>query len=130
MRMDPHCPVPRLHRHNPYPRSILCEQGGWQVRMSPRNHSRHHQMATTGRLTLQLWHPERALSVLLPTPSTDNHYEIFPVNGHVLRIRCYGCVRHWLDENVGLLALPPKLVTGFYMRFVLAAMIGASPPRC
>ena len=105
---------------------MLYESGGWQVRIHPRNCAEHTLRVLEGRLHLQLWHPVRCLSVLLPSTATAHRYEVFPVDDDSARLETYDEVSDLIREVHDVAAPPRERVTDLRMMFVLAAAIGVT----
>ena len=67
--------------HDPNERVVLDQVGDWEVRAFAVADPKYDYFVRRGFLHLQLWHPERRVSVLTPSRLTLGRYEIFPVNG-------------------------------------------------
>lgn len=114
--------------HDPVPRVILHEEGGWQVRIHPRNCDDHPARAAEGRLHLQLWHAARCVSVLLPSAATAQKYEIFPIEDTSERLSSYEEVRALLADVHDLEPPEDARLAELRVWFVLSALIGATRP--
>ena len=114
--------------HDPVPRVILHEEDGWQIRIHPRNCDDHPARAALGRLHLQLWHPARSVSVLLPSAATEHQYEVFPIEDTSERLSSFEEVCRLLADVHDLAPPDQARITELRAWFVLAAMIGATLP--
>lgn len=72
---DPWPPPP----HDPRERRTILWLGDWEVRLHDDRKFRY--FIARGLWHLQLWHPERRLSVLTPSRLTHGLYEVFPIDG-------------------------------------------------
>ncbi|MEL6348157.1 MAG: hypothetical protein AAFV53_33925 [Myxococcota bacterium] len=115
--------------HNPEVRTVVHEERGWQVLVHPRNGDGYHHRVAEGRLHLQMWHPKRSVSVLLPSVETDNRYEIFSKRHPTVRLNTYPDVCEELESAYNLKGLCSDRLCEFRIWFVLSAQIGATQPN-
>ena len=67
--------------HDPRERVVLGTVGAWQVLGFAPDDVKFDYFASRGFLHLQLWHPEKGVSLLTPSCLTAGRYEGFPLFG-------------------------------------------------
>ncbi len=72
-RLGPHA----MALHAPIERVVVGRIGAWEVRWHDEASAHHGYFATHGLLHLQLWHPGARVSVLTPSPLTNERFEIW-----------------------------------------------------
>ncbi|MEM9066910.1 MAG: hypothetical protein AAGE52_00350 [Myxococcota bacterium] len=77
--------------HDPNGRRVVHRHGSWEVRAG---------------VDLQLWDPEREVSLLLPSPYVAEFFELLTPTGWPLEIHDYGVLVH-LAESRFQITLPP-----------------------
>lgn len=73
--------------HDPRERRTILWLGAWEVRLH--DDRKFQYFIARGLWHLQLWHPERGISVLTPSRLTNGLYEVFPVDGWKARVGGY-----------------------------------------
>lgn len=96
-------PVPSWHRTDE--RAVVGEHGHWLVLAHPVNSTLHRRIARVGHLHMQLWHRHSGISVLTPSPLTDDKLEVWLPTGHLMRPCSLGCMKK-LPELQTSLPLP------------------------
>ena len=88
--------VPPLHA--PGDRELFAACGAWEVRRHAEDDPRFAYFASRAFLHLQLWHPERRVSVLTPSRLSGGRFEI-----------AAGWRRAWVSTWPGVVAQLPDL---------------------
>ena len=120
-----HAPLHPLH--DPNERVLVGCHGPWEVRAHARNSKRHHCFAPRGLLHIQLWYPERNVSVLTQSALTDGRFEVCSEHRRVRPC----CPKHLQNTlaSMDLLPLCMHLVRSYESWLVHAPALGASCPR-
>lgn len=82
--------------HDPNERVWLAELGTWQLRGHAPGGRFQRWLQAHGMGHLQLWHPERRISILTPSRLTLGRWELFPVHGWKLPVYDWVDVRDQL----------------------------------
>jgi hypothetical protein len=110
-----HLPPPP---HDPEERTLLTRCDGWEVRVFGETDFRHAYFARKSMLHLQLWHPERRVSVLTPSRLTADRWELYSEQTHKLRLRKRAMLVRVLAEQHGLRLPNPSTLAGLEFWFV------------
>jgi hypothetical protein len=111
--------------HDPRDRCWIYETRGWHVRMLAINDPRRRACIARGLLHLQLWNPEKEISILTPSKMTNGSFEVWK-DGQRARLCGYKHLMQFVADEYGV-ALPCYgVVQHFENLFVHAAYLGAS----
>jgi len=113
--------------HDPGERCCLFESAdGWLILGHAINDPNHAYFAPRGLLHLQLWHPQRRVSVLTPSLLTRGTFEVWASSARE-RLCCYGHLATFMLQEFDLAPPCPRVIQHFNTWFVGAAMIGVVP---
>lgn len=109
-------------RHDPSSRVLVCRLNAWEFRARAcclgDGFSRVHG--------LQLWHPERRVSILVPSIETRGRFQVFPIDGASMTFPDYATVREAVRRRLGLVApVPARLLAThrWYLRLPCALLV-------
>lgn len=108
--------------HDPNERIVLSRVGDWEIRAFAPGGAKHEYFVRRGFLHLQLWNPERRVSVLTPSRLTLGRYEIFPINGWKLPETDLAEVIALVREQHGLALPSPRRINALEQWFVRAVL--------
>ena len=92
--------------HDPYTRRLVGHVDDWELRVFGETDPGYVELARSGYLHLQLWNRRHHVSLLTPSPYTNDAFEISPIKGKVFRARDLDRIRIELIGQYGL-KLPP-----------------------
>jgi hypothetical protein len=124
----PHAPIRPPNPHDPTERACVSEAHGWTFWVTPRNSLEHERQLRRGALRLQLYHHQSNTSILMPTPRSKNHYELWTPRQHC-RVCCYRHLAELLFQSGGPYLPCLNFVNHINAMFVHAAMIGVLLPE-
>jgi hypothetical protein len=67
--------------HDPREREVVGRVGAWEIRQFPPSDPKLAYFGGRGFLHIQLWHPERGVSILTPSRLTGGRFDVWTEDG-------------------------------------------------
>jgi hypothetical protein len=112
--------------HDPAERCWVDATVGWHVLRHAANDPRTPELAASGRLHLQLWHPSRRVSVLTASGATQGLHELW-AGGHRERFACWGCLGKAARTRSGVVVPAWPIVAELERWLVHLSSVGCVP---
>ena len=116
--------IDSVNLHDPHTRCLLFSGAEWEIRGYAYNDPRHAYCAPRGFLHLQLWCPNKNISILTPSQVTSGLYLVHK-SDFTQYFKCYRALLHAMSNERSAL-LCSSVVAHFELWFVRSFEVGAS----